>query len=253
MKSSKEQNATEASRNIVEVREIELKKITRSEDIQIRANLSKEVFSAYAESMLAGEDFPPVTVFQHGDEFVLADGFHRFMAAECSGHAAIQAEVRNGDRVEALKFALQANTRHGLRRSNADKRRAVSLALTAFPNLSDRGIAELCAVTADLVGAVRQVSTVDTCAKRTGRDGKNYPTQKNMRQEAVVASSVAASSDTEPTSVDSAQSEARFNVSLKGILTNLLALANRYPGKLSIIAEKLRDVASGIERLGGVK
>ena len=45
------------------------------------AELQKEVMEDYAELMRAGVKFPPIVVFHDGDNYWLADGFHRMGAA----------------------------------------------------------------------------------------------------------------------------------------------------------------------------
>lgn len=146
---------------------------------QIRAKLDEFTVDEYAAAMLdAANKFPPVTVFHDGTQYILVDGFHRVMAASRNGFLDIEAEIRKGTRSDALKFALGANASHGLKRSNADKRRCVELALTEWPDISDNQLATICAVSHPFVGIVRaQVVTVTSCdpaAKRLGADGKAY-------------------------------------------------------------------------------
>jgi hypothetical protein len=62
----------------------------------------------------------------------------------------------------ALQHALAANQTHGLRRTNADKRRAVELALDRWPDKSDREIATLAGTSHPFVGRVRGESEVET-------------------------------------------------------------------------------------------
>ena len=73
-------------------------------------------------------------------------------------------------------MALGSNALHGHRRTNADKRRCVEIALREFPGLSSRAIAQTCGVSIDTVCRIRpeQVSESDT-STRTGQDGKQYP------------------------------------------------------------------------------
>lgn len=80
-----------------------------------------------------------------------------------------------GGRIDALKAALSANAAHGIRRGNADKRRAVEIALREFPKLSSRMIAELCGVSDKTVGTVRE--TCGNSARDTRIDslGRNQP------------------------------------------------------------------------------
>ena len=90
-------------------------------------------------------------------------------------------EVHTGTRIDALKHALGANRDHALKRSNADKRRCVEIALREFGGMSDRAISDLCGVHHDFVSRMRkeQVSLNDTSTPapthRQGKDGKSYP------------------------------------------------------------------------------
>jgi hypothetical protein len=86
----------------------------------------------------------------------LADGWHRVMAARRARLTRIQVEIRPGSRKDALRFALGCNQAHGLRRSNADKRRCVEVALAEFGSWSDRLLADMCGVSVQTVGNVRQ-------------------------------------------------------------------------------------------------
>jgi hypothetical protein len=59
----------------------------------------------------------------------LGDGFHRVLAARKAGLSELAAEVRAGTQRDAMPFGICANNAHGLPRSNADKRYAVTLVL----------------------------------------------------------------------------------------------------------------------------
>ena len=100
------------------------------ETLQTRVALSADTVEDYAEAMRNKAKFPPVTVFADAerDTLWLADGFHRVAAAEADGYKAVKAEVIPGTFADALKHALGANANHGLRRSNADKQKALEMA-----------------------------------------------------------------------------------------------------------------------------
>jgi len=74
--------------------------------------------------------------------------------------------------------ALLANAANGLRRSNADKRRCVEIALKEFGKLSSRAIAELCGVSHPFVDGLRDVETVST-STRVDTMGRNQPAHKS--------------------------------------------------------------------------
>lgn len=124
---------------------------------QSRAQISEETVSDYAEAMQAGDQFPPITVFFDGVDYYLADGFHRLHAAQRLGKASIQAEVRTGTLRDAILYSLGANDKHGLRRSNADKRKCVRTLLEDFEwgEMSVSEMARICCVSPQLVSAVK--------------------------------------------------------------------------------------------------
>ena len=134
---------------------ISLSSIQRDTSIQTRAEINMETVNSYAEAMTEGAEFPPVVLFGAKDKCWIGDGWHRVMAAEQIGAMDIPAELRDGGRIDALKHALGANAVHGQRRTNADKRRCVELAVKEFASLSSRAIAELCAVSDFMVNQQR--------------------------------------------------------------------------------------------------
>lgn len=182
------------------MKKLKLDQIIIDQGTQTRVALNEETIADYAAAMTEGAKFPAVMVFTDGCRaphdvgemcYLLADGFHRFRAAERCGWKEIDAEIRKGSRMDAIKYSLGANTVHGLRRTNADKRRCVEIALHEFGKLSDRAIAEMCGVGYSLVAEVRKAQVPESGtsnsrnpaitalseppAARTGRDGKSYP------------------------------------------------------------------------------
>lgn len=98
--------------------------------------------------------FPPIAVFRIRGKLYVVDGFTRVRAALSKGREAIPAVVHKGTKAEALKFSLSANSHHGYRRTNADKRKAVLIAKAEFSELSNGQLAKMCAVTKPFVGRV---------------------------------------------------------------------------------------------------
>jgi len=94
-------------------------------DTQPRCQLNMFAVDEYADALAGGADFPPVVVFFDGEDYWLADGFHRLRAHEKLGHQSIVCDVREGGRDDAIEFACAANTEHGLQRTADDKRRAI--------------------------------------------------------------------------------------------------------------------------------
>ena len=139
---------------------------------QTRTHIDDATVAEYAEAMARGDRFPPVVVFQNDGEFIMADGFHRHKSAQRARFKHLLAEIRQGSRNDALRFALGANHKHGLRRTNGDKRRAVELALAEFGNQSDRLLAEMCGVSVQTVGNIRHQLSIFDSSPRMGKDGK---------------------------------------------------------------------------------
>jgi hypothetical protein len=130
--------------------------VAADDDLQPRAKINDEVVDEYVSAMQRGESFPPIVVFRDGEKNWLADGYHRYYAAKKAGLDSIGAEFRTGTKLDALKFALSANATHGLRRSQADRRRAVLTALEQFGDLSNREIAKMVKVDDKTVGKYRE-------------------------------------------------------------------------------------------------
>ena len=126
-----------------------------------------EVDSAHVDELkdcLA--ELPPITLFADPltGKHHIGDGWHRFLAHKLSGKKEIAALVHPGGPAEALKHALGANAEHNaLRRTNRDKRKAVTIALKSFPKMSLRELGDLCKVSHQFVAIIKnEVSTVDT-------------------------------------------------------------------------------------------
>lgn len=125
---------------------------------QTRAHLDEETLVAYADAWTRGDNFPPLDVFQDGRRYWLGGGFHRLEAAKRAKRASVPAHIQAGNKTDAIRFGFRDNDRNGLRRSNADKRYAVSLCLNDpdWSKLSSRAIAELTGVHRDLVDTMRR-------------------------------------------------------------------------------------------------
>jgi hypothetical protein len=143
--------------SMLELETVVLDRIRTDGGTQPREYLNELVLSEYTEALAYGAEFPAVTLFYDGSHYWLADGFHRFFAAKKHGTVSIPAEVRQGTRRDAVLYAAGANATHGLRRTNADKRRAVLTLLkdVEWQRWSNREIARQCGVTHTFVGKLR--------------------------------------------------------------------------------------------------
>ena len=158
------------------MKHIHLTAIRFDSTTQVRAEINDATVTDYAERMVAGDIFPPAELFEESGAYYIGDGWHRLLAAQKNGDVTIQANAQAGGRVAAIKCALGANATHGLKRTNADKRRSVEVALSEFGNLSNVEIGRICAVSDPFVGRVRSEAQPLTVrgspAPRLGADGK---------------------------------------------------------------------------------
>lgn len=136
---------------------IALERIRRDGGTQPRAAIDYGIVEEYAQAMGDGAVFPPVVVFFDGTDYWLADGFHRCEAHAVCGLVDIDCDVRQGTVRDAILHSVGVNAAHGMRRTNADKRRSVMRLLedpewSQWPN---RQIARQCAVSLDMVNRHR--------------------------------------------------------------------------------------------------
>jgi hypothetical protein len=164
---------------------LELRHIRLNGGTQSRASIDPATVETYADAYTAGAFLPPIVVYFDGEDYWLADGFHRVHAAERAELEEIEVEIRQGTQRDAILHSVGANAEHGLRRTRADKRRAVETLLRdpEWSTWSNRAIAEAAKVHHELVAQVRRdigapastVQLADPPGARTGRDGKTYP------------------------------------------------------------------------------
>ncbi len=140
----------------VATKKIPVAKIEFSEATHPREKLNEETAEDYGRAMKEGEKLPPIIVFHDGKSYYLADGWHRLVGAKKFWLKDIDADVRQGSQREATLFAVGANHKHGLRRTNADKRKAVKIVLDdeEWREWSVARIAGLCNVSWGLVDKV---------------------------------------------------------------------------------------------------
>jgi len=176
----------------VEPTMVALSAIKREKALICRARgLNAATVKEYAAAMTAGAEFPPVVVFRDGKGVHwLGDGHHRTEAAKAAGRTEILADVREGGRKEALLHAARANGEHGLRRTTADKQRAVELVLAACPKMTDRQVGEACGVDHKTVAAAKRrksggeipqkPTAVEVARRRLDRVAKAWPKGESM-------------------------------------------------------------------------
>jgi len=118
---------------------------------------------------------PPILVDRCSMKVI--DGVHRLMAASLKGDDTIDVEFFDGHEADAFLRAVEANVKHGLPLSKADRQAAAARILASHPRLSDRAIAELAGLGARTVASIRRRSSdaVPQLSARVGKDGRVRP------------------------------------------------------------------------------
>ena len=193
---------TQAKTVKVAVEDIEMSRVALDGGTQTRETLIDALaLEDYVAAIERGDELPPIDVVDDGERYYLVDGFHRYAAHAQLRRAVIRARVVRGTRSDAIWYASRANATHGLRRTNADKRRAVRLALEhpLGARMSNAAIAKHCHVHDRLVASVRdeierddaEKSATEAPQKRIGADGRERPA-KRVRAEAPAATTESA-------------------------------------------------------------
>lgn len=138
---------------------IKLSDIVIDAGTQQRVTINNDVVSEYAEAMRCGTKFPAITVFFNGTTYYLVDGYHRYNATkDAGGIDDILADVIDGTKREAVLYSLGVNNSHGIRLTNADKRKAVLTMLDddEWKYWTDLAISKHCKVTQPFVSKIRK-------------------------------------------------------------------------------------------------
>lgn len=134
---------------------------------QARFESSPEVINDYVALYKAEAELPPIEVFDVEGKLYIVDGFHRLAARIKLEETFIRCTVVDeGTMDDAAWYATGVNKGHGLRRTNADKRKAVQLALESEigRERSSRDVAEHVGVSHTLVQEVqRQLEDSSSC------------------------------------------------------------------------------------------
>ncbi len=165
-------------------RMIAINLIVADPNIQPRAAMSPEVVADYASDPDA---LPAIDVFEEGVQFIIGDGFHRHAGYVAASRTEVPCSVHKGGRRAAALFALAANARHGLRRSSADKRRAIEKMLRddEWRHWTDHRIADHCHVDPKTVrnqrAELESTGEIPPAEERTGSDGRRISVAGNGR------------------------------------------------------------------------
>lgn len=158
---------------------IKLSDLIADEEVQSRVEINPEIIEEYAEAMLNGDIFPEIVIYRdnQGNNFI-ADGFHRYFAAKKAKISEINCELKTGSKRDAVLYSVGANSSHGLRRTNQDKRKAVLTLLKdeKWSKFSNTKIAELTGVNDKTVGNIKREFQLESDTV-IGKDGREYKTK----------------------------------------------------------------------------
>ena len=166
---------------------INIEKIRIDGDTQSRESLKEATILDYTEKVLAGVIFKPIKIIYDGKDWWLADGFHRYFAHKRAKVNTIDADISNGTKRDAWIYSLSANGKHGLPRSNEDKRRSVMRALNDI-ELCDKTnieIAKICDVSDMTVGRIRKELELLKEAKKKPKTKPVEPPKEEYIQDEV--------------------------------------------------------------------
>jgi len=157
---------------------LKLSDIKQHAELQPRIKINDETVEIYANTF---EHLPPIVVFQIEGKngWFLVDGWHRFAAARRLGLAEIEVIKETGGWDGAKEYAFDANIKHGLALSLAERKKATELKLILHTERSNSWIAEECGLSDHTVEDIRvkleSGSRIARLNKLKGRDGKEYP------------------------------------------------------------------------------
>lgn len=164
--------------------QIEIKKISKNTKTQSRAEINQDVVSEYAEILKKGK-LPAIKLFRDKENYYIADGWHRYEAAKRIGAKMIEAEFETGTLRDAIYYSISSNLDHGLRRTNSDKRKSVSMLLEdkKWAQMSNLQVCEKAGVSLGLVKIIKSElkNSLGYIAKSnliTGKDGRTTNTAK---------------------------------------------------------------------------
>lgn len=132
---------------------------------------------------VAERELPPIVVQQN--TMLVADGLHRFLAAQLRGASHVSVRFLDCDDLDAFVFALLANNEPGgLPLTRADRRSAADHILSVRPQWSDRRLAAVTGVAPRTVAEARD-RLGSRAEVRVGMDGRNRPANGAPRRERV--------------------------------------------------------------------
>jgi hypothetical protein len=135
--------------------------------------------------VLAGclDDCPAILVER--SSLTIIDGVHRVLAARMLGRSRIAVRFFEGSHEEAMFEAVRSNVTHGKPLSLAEREAAAKRILKMRSDLSNRLVAEVCGLSDKTVGKLRASAEITQSAVRTGRDGRQRPSNPRLTREQI--------------------------------------------------------------------
>ena len=238
-----------------------------------RVQLDRQAVADYGDQLDEGSPLPPIDLYhdplENPEVYWLGDGWHRLTVAAEREHETIDSNIHKGGKREALEHSIRSNWSHGVRRSHADKRNAVKLALAdaVWSQWSNAQLAKFCGVGDKLVAAVRdelkpretEVEAQVQSETLVGKDGVRRP---RTPRKAVASAPVAAphsggkSTEFDPAKLEkqskakngrpavSRKTRSKVQKSLGDLIRGLkeMDLYEQHADALTAIAESLKNV-----------
>jgi hypothetical protein len=130
--------------------------------------------------------FPPIDVYQIDGELHIADGHHRWKAAQAAGLKTVQCVINDGTESDMMKTAFHRNIRNALQMTDADIKHGREIVIRKFPNKSDRELAEICGCSAmTICRAKKELEEKGLFARPEtviGKDGKERKSTVTLLQ-----------------------------------------------------------------------
>lgn len=174
--------------SIAKAKSIAIDSITIDPALQVRVDgLNEGTVQNYMAVLENGDTLPAIVVFRLPDGgLLLSSGFHRIEAHKRLGLVEIAAEIREGTRQDAIRFAFEDNKSHGLPLSNKDKKAYMLARLEdeMWSQIGNREIARQLGIShVTVMRWIEEHNSTGTNVPVTrtqvvGADGRTYNTEK---------------------------------------------------------------------------
>jgi hypothetical protein len=246
-----------------ETMQLLLSEIDRTSDTQVRAAMNPDAIAEIKRLIDEGkvDQLPAIEVFFDKRTYHIADGWHRFEAHFEAGLESIFARVQAGSERDARMFACGANTKHGVRRTQADRRRAVEVLLAdqEWSTKSSREIGDHAGVhhtTVETIRKERAEASGEFATSRTGADGRKVNVKEpkpkdgpsSSKTEAATAVAEAPATNGKPKGggekiAPELRKEARKAF---GVVTRFVDKLGKFEGA-DVVAEALEQIADAMK------